>query len=98
MKQRPNSLNVVYASCQRLNKAAKGLIFAACFIGAVTPSICRAENGGTGLIVPVTLTELTALPDSAIAVVTGTGLQAPNLSGNTSPSAPIILWDELRPA
>jgi hypothetical protein len=95
MKQLPVFFSIVNASCGWFHKFAKGLVFATCFVSLMAPSICRAENGKSGFILPVALTELTALPDSSIAVITGTGLQAPAV--NTTPLAPIILWDELHP-
>lgn len=97
MKQFPVFLNIMNASREWFNGLAKNFIFAACFVIVITPSICHAENGKAGFILPVALTELSALPDSSIAVVTGTGLEAPTVSGNSTSSAPIILWDELRP-
>jgi hypothetical protein len=98
MKQLPPFFNVIKTPCKRFNKIAKYLVFATCFACAMAPSICHAENGGTGFILPTALTKLTALPDSSIAVVTGTGLQGPTVGGSAISSPPIILWDELRPA
>jgi hypothetical protein len=98
MKKLPAFFNVMNTSYERFNKFAKSLVFATCFAVVITPSICHAENGEAGFILPVALTELTALPDSSMAVVTGTGLQGPTVNGNSASSAPIILWDELHPA
>ena len=82
----------------RFNKFAKCFVFAIGFVCAMAPTICHAENGGTGFILPTALSKLTALPDSSIAIVTGTGLQGPTVAGSAILSPPIILWDELRPA
>jgi hypothetical protein len=84
-------------------KRLAALCFAAILAGIATPSICRAgsEQSSSVLpvsVLPVALPGLTALPDSSIAAVTGTGLQAAPITGNTGANTPIVLWDELRPA
>ena len=63
-----------------------------------TPGVGHAKAGGADFILPAAVTNLTALPDSAIAVITGTGLKAPSINGTGEPRAAITLWDELRPA
>ena len=76
---------------------AAGMVFLAAV--AMAPGMARAATTkGRGLFLPAALTSLTALPDSEIAVVTGTGLRGPAVSGTAEPRAAITLWDELRPA
>lgn len=84
-------------------KRLAALYVVAILAGMATPSICRAGNEQSSSILPVSvlpvaLPGLTALPDSSIAAVTGTGLQAAPVTGNTGANTPIVLWDELRPA
>lgn len=79
------------------------LCFAAILAAIAMPSICRAGSEQSSSVfpvsvLPVALPGLTALPDSSIAAVTGTGLQAAPITGNTGANTPIVLWDELRPA
>ncbi|WP_284258509.1 hypothetical protein [Acidocella aquatica] len=64
----------------------------------VTPGVGYAKAGTSDFILPAAVTNLTALPDSTIAVITGTGLKAPSINGAGEPRATITLWDELRPA
>ena len=97
MQQFPGFFNIFNTPHKQPCKIIASLLLAAYFLFAIMPSVCHAESVKTSLILPVALTELTALPDSSIAVVTGTGLQAPAANGNTTPSAPVVLWDELRP-
>lgn len=73
-----------------------GLLFA--IAGAGTPLFCHAHPLTPGYIVPVAVIDLTALPDATMAVVTGAGFQGPNVTGSSTPQAPIILWDELHAA
>jgi hypothetical protein len=98
MKQFSTLLCVLAVSRQWLRKPLleMALLFALSVVG--TPTICLAKGGGSDLISPAAVTNLTALPDSTIAVITGTGLKAPSLSGTSQPRAAITLWDELRPA
>ena len=64
---------------------------------AAVPTACHAKSGESALVLPAGLTQLTALSDSTIAIVTGTGLRGPSIGGTSEPRAPITLWDELRP-
>jgi hypothetical protein len=41
---------------------------------------------------------LVPLPDTSMAVITGTGLQSPSFSGNVQPRGAVTLWDEIRPS
>lgn len=95
MKQLSSLPVMSAASGQWLRKPVFG---AALLLALAIPEICLAQVRGSGLILPAAVTNLTALPDSTIAVITGTGLKAPGLSGTSEPRAAITLWDELRPA
>jgi hypothetical protein len=61
------------------------------------PSPCLAQTKDTSLLSLASATNLTALPDASIAVVTGTGLTPPALTIRPDQPPPVVLWDELRP-
>ena len=98
MKQFSSRLDVLAMPRQWLRGSMCGVVFFAALSAVATPETCLAKGRGLDLISPAAVTNLTALPDSAIAVITGTGLKAPSLSGTGEPRAAITLWDELRPA
>ncbi|NNM56153.1 hypothetical protein [Acidocella sp.] len=98
MKQFLSRLDMLATPRQWLRRPVCGVAFLAALSALATPAICLAKVSGLDLISPAAVTNLTALPDSAIAVITGTGLKAPSLSGTGEPRAAITLWDELRPA
>jgi hypothetical protein len=58
------------------------------------PASGLAQN--TDVVNVVSLT-LTPLPNEAIAVVKGSGLQGPGIGNQLSAGGTIILWDELKP-
>ena len=86
----------------RICRVAAGLAIMAAAAGMVLPSACYAQNllsagGNANLVFPVGATDLTPLPDAAIAVITGMGLKEPTINGNAGSAPAIVLWDELRP-
>lgn len=89
---------------QRLHKIVAVLGLTAVAALVVLPSESQAQSaltrvGTAGLILPAATTNLTPLPDAAIAVVTGMGLKtAQPINGNAGSGPSIVLWDELRPA
>lgn len=97
MEKVSNLLERRCASQKRLRKFALVLGLSSALASVGAPSLCRAQTQNAGMIVPVAVTNMTALPDAAIARVTGTGLQAPTISGNSGQPTAIILWDEMRP-
>jgi hypothetical protein len=97
MERAFNLLERRRASQERLRKFALVLGLASALASVGMPSLCRAQTQNAGVIVPVAVTNMTALPDAAIAVVTGTGMRAPTISGNSGQPTAIILWDEMRP-
>lgn len=98
MKQFSSRLDVLATPRKWLRGSMCGVAFFAALLAVAMPGVCLAKGRGLDLISPAAMTNLTALPDSAIAVITGTGLKAPSLSGTGEPRAAITLWDELRPA
>jgi hypothetical protein len=105
MKQFPVLSGILTAArCRQLHRVATFLGVTAVAVCVVLPSASRAQGftaatGNAGLILPVAATNLTALPDAAIAVVTGMGLKtAQPVNGNTGSAPSIVLWDELRPS
>ncbi|HQT43521.1 MAG TPA: hypothetical protein PLD79_05950 [Halothiobacillus sp.] len=84
-------------SQERLRGIPLVLGLAYVMVGFGAPSLCYAGTKDTAVIFPVAVTNMTALPDAAIAIVTGTGMRAPAISGNSGQPTSIILWDEMRP-
>ena len=88
---------------RRTYRFATILAFATAAVCVAVPSNGRAQdllakNGQAAVVLPAAVTNLTALPDATIAVVTGMGLKTTqSVNGNAGSAPSIVLWDELRP-
>lgn len=98
MKQFFASQRKLAISGKRLRGYMAILRFLSVAVIAVTPGVGYAKAGAFDFILPAAATNLTALPDSTIAVIARVEPKAPSLNGIGRPRATITLWDELRPA
>jgi hypothetical protein len=83
-------------------KLGFGAVAFIAFMGVFSTSNCFADSVAqdtqSGSVHLASFTGLAALPDSSMALVTGTGLQSPSVTENAVPRGTVTLWDEIRPS
>lgn len=97
MKKLSKLFDAFSSARKQSQKAGLGVALAIVFAGGFVSTASFAKSCDDCKAKLISFTGLTPLPNTSMAVITGTGLPLPSLNQNSGPHSAVTLWDEIRP-